>query len=194
MTQLRIKELLGKANFLLDRGFHLLPGYVLIRNAEMEATLDRIDASIPEDIKEAEMILKRRDELFAEAQNRAERIISDAQNEASRVLSESELLKAVQQEAAKIREQVIADCEGIKAQAMQEAEDLRMQSLQEAAKIKEGAENYAEQILNNLSTDLNQLQQIVRNGQAYMEQQRMGNYNNHVAANYQPEYETYGAE
>lgn len=176
MTQLRIKELLGKANFLLDKGLHIMPGFVIIRNAEMEATLDRIDASIPEDIKEAEMILKRRDEIHLEAQNRAERIINDAQNEAARVLSESELLRAVQQEATKIREQVISDCEDIKAQALKEAETTKMTALQEAIKTREGAENYAEQILNNLDTDLNQLQQIVRNGQMYLEKQKSDNY------------------
>ena len=52
MTQLRIKELLGRANLILDKGFHILPGSVIVKSAEMEAILDRIDASIPEDIKE----------------------------------------------------------------------------------------------------------------------------------------------
>ncbi len=172
MTQLRIKELLGKANFILDKGFHLMPGFVFLRSAEMEATLDRIEASIPEDIKEAEMILRRRDEMLLEAQNRAERIINDAQNEAARVLSESELLRAVQQEATKIREQVISDCEDIKANAIRESEAIKTNAIQEAIKTKEGAENYAEQILRNLDTDLNQLQQIVRNGQIYLEKQK----------------------
>ncbi len=177
MTQLRIKELLGKANYLLERGFHFIPGFVMLKTAEMEATLDRIDASIPEDIKEAELILKRRDEIHLEAQNRAERIINDAQNEAARILSESELLRAVQQEASKIREQVITDCEEIRAQAIKEAETTKMLAMQEAMKTREGAENYAEQILNNLETDLNQLQQIVRNGQIYLEKQKADNYN-----------------
>ncbi len=177
MTQLRIKELLGKANFLLERGFHLIPGFVFLRTAEMEETLDRIDASIPEDIKEAELILRRRDEIHLEAQNRAERIINDAQNEAARILSESELLRAVQQEASKIREQVINDCEAIRSQSIREAESTKMQAMQEAMQTREGAENYAEQILNNLETDLNQLQQIVRNGQIYLEKQKADNYN-----------------
>lgn len=188
MTQLRIKELLGKANYLLDKGFHIMPGFVFIRSAEMEATLDRIDASIPEDIKEAEIILRRRDEIHLEAQNRAERIINDAQNEAARILSESELLRAVQQEATKIREQVIADCENIKNQANREAEDIKIQAIQEAVKIKEGAENYAEQILNNLDTDLNQLQQIVRNGQMYLEKQKAESYHS-MPAVYQAHHE-----
>ncbi len=184
MTQLRIKELLGKANFLLDKGFHLMPGIVVLKSSEMEATLDRIDASIPEDIKEAEMILRRRDEILLEAQNRAERIINDAQNEAARVLSESELLRAVQQEATKIREQVIGDCEEIKSTAFREAESIRSEAKQEAVQTKEGAANYAEQILNNLDADLNQLQQIVRNGQIYLEKQKNDNYMPHQQSVY----------
>lgn len=189
MTQLRIKELLGKANFLLDKGWHIMPGVVVLRSAEMEATLDRIDASIPEDIKEAEIILRRRDEIHLEAQNRAERIINDAQNEAARILSESELLRAVQQEATKIREQVINDCEDLKNKAAQEAENIKLQAIQEAMKIREGAENYAEQILNNLDTDLSQLQQIVRNGQLYLEKQKAEGYQSMQNMYHQPQYE-----
>ena len=33
MTQLRIKDLLGRANFVLDKGLHLLPGFVLIKSS-----------------------------------------------------------------------------------------------------------------------------------------------------------------
>ena len=106
MTQLRIKELLGRANLILDKGFHFLPGFVMVKSSEMEALLDRIDASIPEDIKEAESILRRREEIQIEAQQRAERIIMDARNEAEKILSESELLNQVQREAEKIKDPV----------------------------------------------------------------------------------------
>lgn len=178
MTQLRMKELLGRANLLLDKGFHFPLGFVTVKSSEMESLLDRIDASIPEDIKEAELILRRREEIQADAQRRADRIIADAQNEANRILSESELLRAVEQKAAKIKEEVINDCEDIRNKAMSDAENLRIQAHEEAQKIKEGAENYAEQILNNIDTDLTQLQQIVHNGQAFLEKQRMETYKN----------------
>ena len=172
MTQLRINELLEKANFLLDKGFHIGPGYVVIKSSPMEALLDRIDASIPEDIKEAEIILRRRDEIVTEAQNRADRIIADSQNEASRVLSESELLRAVQIEAQKIRDQVIEDCEAVKRKALDDADNVRVQAADEAMKIREGAENYAERVLGNLENDLVQLQQVVQNGQNYLEKMK----------------------
>ena len=43
-------------------------------------------------------------------------------------------------------------------------------------KTKEGAELYAEQVLTNLEKNLTQQQQIVKNGQVYMEQLRADSY------------------
>ena len=169
MTQLRIKELLGRANLILDKGFHFLPGFVMVKSSEMEAILDRIDASIPEDIKEAESILRRREEMQIEAQQRAERIIMDARNEAEKILSESELLNQVQREAEKIKEQVISECQELREKTIEEAKQIKIQAEDEAHRIKQGAENYAEQILNNIEGDLTQLHQIVKNGQLYLE-------------------------
>ena len=167
MTQIRVQELLDRANYILDTGFRLV-GKVMIDSEAMETLLDRIHDALPEDIREAERLLKRKDEIQLEAQQRADRIIADAQNEAGRVLSESKLLRAVQVEAQKIREQVISDCEDIKRRALDEAETIRNQALDEASKIREGAEVYAEQVLNNLETDLTQIQQVVKNGQIYL--------------------------
>ena len=121
MTQLRIKDLLGRANFILDKGFHFLPGFVMVKSSEMEAIIDRIDASIPEDIKEAESILRRREEIQIEAQQRAERIIMEAKAEAEKILSESELLNQVQREAEKIKEQVLTECQELREKTIEEA-------------------------------------------------------------------------
>ena len=193
MSQLRINELLERANILLDKGFHIMPGYVTLKSSNMEGLLDRISASVPEDIKEAEMILKRRDEIIIEAQNRADRIIAVAQNEAARILSENEIMRAVHQEGQKIREQVIQDCENIKRKAFEEADNVRVQAADEAMKIRQGAENYAEQVLTNIDTDLTQLQQIVRNGQAYIEKMKAETYqgmtNQRLASDAQAEYD-----
>lgn len=167
MTQLRVQELLDRANYILDTGFRFV-GKVMIDSNSMETVLDRIHDALPEDIREAERLLKRKEELQYEAQKRADRIISDAQNEASRILSESELLRSVQNEAKKIREEVISDCEDLKRKAMNDAENIRLVANEEAQKIREGAEIYAEQVLNNLETDLAQLQQIVKNGQIFL--------------------------
>ena len=162
----RINQL---SNFLLDKGWHIIPGFVTIKSSDMEGILDRIDASIPEDIKEAESLLRRREEIQIEAQQRAERIIMDARNEAERILSESELLSQVHQEAEKIKEQVLAECQELRERTIEEAKNIKIKAEDEAIRTKEGAENYAEQILNNIENDLTQLHQIVKNGQLYLE-------------------------
>lgn len=175
MTQLRIKELLGRAYSILDNSFHFLPGFVTIKSTKMEDILDRIDASIPEDIKEAESILRRREEIQIEAQQRAERIIMEAKAEADKILSESELLSQVQREAEKIKEQVLSECQELRDKTIEEAKQLKIQAEDEAHRTKEGAEKYAEQILNNIENDLSQLHQIVKNGQLYLEKLRINN-------------------
>jgi len=168
-----IYELLRSLEETVDKGFHLLSNYlVVVKKDAIEDILDRIYASLPTEVQEARALLRRREELQAEAQQRADKIIMDAQNEASRLLSESDLLRAVTKEAEKIKEQVMADCNEIKRKALDDAENLRIQATDEALRTKEGASVYAEQVLVNLEQNLNQLQQVVKNGQVQLEKRR----------------------
>lgn len=173
MQQGGIYELLRRLENVLENSVTLLPNYlVVVKIKEMESLIDRIYASLPNEVQEARAFLRRREELQIEAQQKAEKIVLDAQNEASRLLSESDVLRAVQKEAEKIKEQVIADCEEIKRKALTDAENVRIQAADEAIRIREGAEVYAEQILANIERDLMQLQQVVKNGQVYIEKLR----------------------
>ena len=167
-----IYDLLRALEESLDKGFPLLSNYmVVVKREVVESLLDRIYASLPAEVQDARSLLRRRDEIQHEAQQRAEKI-NDAQNEASRLLSESDLLLAVQKEADKIKEQVISDCEEIKRKALDDAEAIRIQAQDEANRIQDGASVYAEQVLTNLEQNLNQLQQIVKNGQVQLERRR----------------------
>lgn len=173
MQQSGIYELLKLLEILLEKSFQPMPNYLaLIKVKEVESLIDRIYASLPSEVQEARAFLRRREELQIEAQQKAEKIILDAQNEANRLLSESDVLRAVQKEAEKIKEQVIADCEEIKRKALADAENVRIQAADEAIRIREGAEVYAEQVLANVEKDLVQLQQVVKNGQVYIEKLR----------------------
>lgn len=173
MQQSGIYELLKLLEMALEKGFPLMPNYlVVIKVKDIESLIDRIYASLPSEVQEARVFLRRREELQIEAQQKAEKIIVDAQNEANKLLSESDILRAVQKEAEKIKEQVIADCEEIKRKALEDAENVRIQAADEAIRIREGAEVYAEQVLANIERDLTQLQQVVKNGQVYMEKLR----------------------
>ena len=52
--------------------------------------------------------------------------------------------------------------------AFNEAESARLAAQEEAIKIKEGAQQYAQEVLNKLEGDLKQLYQVVMNGQQYL--------------------------
>ena len=168
-----IYGLMNELEEALDKGFPLL-GYcfTVVKKDTVTNILDKLYAALPDEIKEARALLRRKDELQYEAQQRAEKIVSDAQAEANRLLSESDLLRAVQREAEKIKEQVIAECDEIKRKSYEDAEALRNQAIDEAYRIKDGASVYAEQILVNLEQNLNQLQEIVKNGQVQLERNR----------------------
>ena len=170
-----------------NKGFPLL-GFSVVRKDTVTNILDKLYAALPDEIKEARSLLRRKDELQYEAQQKAEKVVADAQAEANRLLSESDLLRAVQREAEKIKEQVIADCVEIKRKAVDEAENLRLQAVEEAARIKDGATIYAEQVLTNLEQNLGQMQEVVKNGQVQLERRRMEAEGQPNYANQQPEY------
>ena len=167
-----IYGLMNELEEALDHGIPLLGAVSIVKKDIVTNILDKLYAALPDEIKEARALLRRKDELQYEAQQRAEKVISDAQAEANRLLSESDLLRAVQREAEKIKEQVITDCEDIKRKALDEAESVRNQAIDEATRIKDGATVYAEQVLANIEQNLTQLQEVVKNGQLQMERRR----------------------
>ena len=167
-----IYGLMNELEEALDKGLPLLGSVSIVKKDTVTNILDKLYAALPDEIKEARALLRRKDELQYEAQQRAEKVISDAQAEANRLLSESDLLRAVQREAEKIKEQVITDCEDIKRKALDEAESVRNQAIDEATRIKDGATVYAEQVLASIEQNLGQLQEVVKNGQLQMERRR----------------------
>ncbi|MCM1003930.1 MAG: hypothetical protein NC408_06260 [Candidatus Gastranaerophilales bacterium] len=186
-----IYGLMSELEDALDKGFPLLGcAFSVVKKDVVTNILDKLYAALPDEIKEARALLRTKDQVQYEAQQRAEKIVADAQAEANRLLSESDLLRAVQREAEKIKEQVIADCEDIKRKSYEEADAVRNQAMDEALRTKDSASVYAEQVLVSIEQNLNQLQEIVKNGQLHLERRRaesdgeiQGNY-----MNQRPEY------
>ena len=176
-----IYGLMNELEEALDKGFPLLSNLAVVKKDTVVNILDRLYAALPDEVKEAKSLLRRKDELQYEAQQRAEKIVADAQAEANRLLSESDLLRAVQREAEKIKEQVISDCEDIKRKALEEADSVRNQAIDEALRMKDGASVYAEQILVSLEQNLNQLHEIVKDNQIQLERKRTDDEANNYA-------------
>ena len=168
-----IYGLMNELEEALDKGFPFLGPYLtVVKKDTVTNILDKLYAALPDEIKEARALLRRKDELQYEAQQRAEKIVADAQAEANRLLSESDLLRAVQREAEKIKEQVITECDEIKRKSYEDAEALRNQAIDEALRTKDETSIFAEQILVSLEQNLNQLQEVVKSGQVQLERRR----------------------
>lgn len=171
MPQNGVYDLLKMLEIALDEGYSVLK-YTVVNRREIETLIDRIYAALPVEVQEAKLFLKRKDERQKEAEQQAQKIVQDARTEADRMLSESDQIKAIEREGIRIKNEVVEDCEKVKHIALQDAENIRLQATEDAHKIREGAELYAEQVLTSLENNLTQLQQVVKNGQIYMEQLR----------------------
>lgn len=181
MPQNGVYDLLKMLEIALDEGYSVLK-YTVVNKREIEELIDRIYAALPNEVQEARLFLKRKEELQNEAQQKATQIVQDAQSKADRMLSESDQLKAIEREGVRITNEVKDNCEKIKTIAIQDADSIRLQATDEAVKIREGAELYAEQVLTSLEGNLAQLQQVVKNGQIYIEQLRNDSAGKYAAA------------
>lgn len=189
MQQNGVYDLLKMLEISLEEGFPIIPHkFTIVKAKEIETLIDRIYSSLPVEVQEARAFLRRREELQIEAQQKAEKIVQDAQAEADRKLSEADFVKALEREGVRIRTQVQQECEELKRRALEEAENIRLQATEDAMRTKEGAELYAEQVLTNLEKNLTQQQQIVKNGQFYMERLRTDSFGSYdVSSSYSSE-------
>lgn len=172
MTVNMIYNLLGKLeNIIIAKGIRLLPlPYAIVNVKNIEDVLDRIRVSIPGEIQEAREILRRKDEILMESQNKADHLYLQAQDKARSLIDNSEILNAVRAEAERIKEETIGNCEALKQQTLEEIEQVKMNTSNEVVRIREGADKYAEEVLGNLDRNLQDLHGIVRNGQNYLSQ------------------------
>ncbi|MCM1338842.1 MAG: hypothetical protein NC191_04165 [Muribaculaceae bacterium] len=171
MSQNGVYDLLKLLEMAVDDGCSIF-NYTIINKKEIETLIDRIYTALPMEVQEARVFVKDKEKLQNKVKAEAADIIQKAQAEADRKLSESDQIKAIERQVIKIKGEVQEDCERMKHIARQDAENIRLQATEEAMKIREGAELYAEQVLTSLEGNLTQLQQVVKNGQIYMEQLR----------------------
>ena len=168
-----VHDLLKRLEYCLEKGFPIIPNYlVTVKVKDIESIIDTLYGALPQEINDARAILRRREELQIEAQQKAEKIITEAQNKANQLLSENDMLKAVEIKAEKIKEQVIAECEEIKRRALDDAENVRLQAADDAMRTREGANAYVERIFSYLENTFAEQLQVIKNGQEYMEKMK----------------------
>ena len=165
-------DLIDDLSALCDDGIPIFPGRMIVSTKELYRIVNAFPNAISDEINDARIILKKKDEIMQEAKMRAERIIQDAENERYKLLNESSLNKAMEEHAEKFRQTVFDECQQIKMASFNEAQELRLNAKNDAIRMREESQEYAQQLLNNLEQDLNRLYQVVMNGQQRLQEMK----------------------
>jgi vacuolar-type H+-ATPase subunit H len=110
--------------------------------------IDQMRISVPEEVKKAQEVFTKKDRVMAQAQEEANRTLQLARDKADELVD---------------RETLVSD-------AKRRAEQILEQARVEADNIKEGADRYAQESLQNLEHAMEQLLTQVRNGILVLEQ------------------------
>ena len=115
--------------------------HVVIDEREALDVLDLMRTAVPEEIKQARRVNQEREKILAQAQTEASRVVTQAQERAERLLAQENIRVVAEERSREIVEQ-----------ARREADDIR-----------QGADDYALQMLERLNDQLQRIEGNVRN-------------------------------
>ena len=123
--------------------------------------VDQLRVAVPQNIAEADEVIRKREDLLNQSLGEARRIRASAENEFRSRMDDTELVKEAQKEAHKIRQEA-----EMKAQRMLEMAE------SEAASRRNSADQYAQEQLHRLEEKVAGLLSTVRNGIGVLEAQQ----------------------
>jgi cell division septum initiation protein DivIVA len=138
-----ILHLIDRLESLVAKGWHIpLTSDVIVREAELLQLLDEMRARVPQEVQQAKRVLQERERLLAQTREERERLLSLASEEAAKRTEEHDLTKA-----AEARAETIID-----------------RAKKDAASVRDGADQYAMDVLSNLQRELESVMGTVSNG------------------------------
>jgi F0F1-type ATP synthase membrane subunit b/b' len=82
-----------------------LSASVLVNKTEILALLDELRAALPDELREAQWVIKDRDDVIDGGRKEADRIVADARTEAARLVSRTEVMQTAAKEAERVVEE-----------------------------------------------------------------------------------------
>ncbi|WP_392533251.1 DivIVA domain-containing protein [Nostoc sp. C117] len=157
-----------------------LTGRTLIDEEKLLDQLDYIRLALPSLYQEAAAVLQQKDEILLEAEEYGQQVVEAAQAKRAQILAESDIIQQAQQEAEQLRRQVQQECEAIMQETLgeierkryacqQELEQMRQTAIAHAQEIEDGADTYADGVLQNIEQDLKEMLRIITNGRQQLQ-------------------------
>jgi len=129
----RLFTLLEQLEEILDRGTKVpLTGKVMVDEDSVLEILDGIRSVLPEEIRQANLILADRDRLLEDARSEGQRIVDRAQKQAEQMLQENEVV----------------------SQSRVYAEEIVRKAQQYSREVKLGALKYSDDLLNDIEAKI----------------------------------------
>ncbi|NJK36628.1 MAG: DivIVA domain-containing protein [Oscillatoriales cyanobacterium RM1_1_9] len=152
----------------------------LVDEQQLLDQLDLIRLNLPSAFQEADIIARHKDEILQEAEEYAQEILEAAEHRAIQILNELGIIQQAQAEADRIRQQVQAECEAIQQQAFteidqaryqtqQEIDEIRSRTVAECQEIQDGADDYADHVLDSIEQQLSDMLRVIRNGRQHLQ-------------------------
>lgn len=145
-----VYRVLDKLEAYVHEGTWLPAGYRILSEERLLEMLEKIRASLPEEVGRAKIIAKDQDRMIRVAQEKAQAIVDEAASKHEEMVDESEIVT---------RARTTADV------LLQEAEE-------RARKIREGADKYAKDVLIEMEMRLGGALGAVRKGREVLDSQR----------------------
>ncbi|MDP5339432.1 MAG: DivIVA domain-containing protein [Nodularia sp. (in: cyanobacteria)] len=171
-----ILEELNRLEDLILYGFRVpLIGRTLVDEDKLIEQIDFIRISLPEIFQQATIVLQQKDEVLLEAEEYGQQVIEAAQAKRAQILAESDIIRQAEQEAEQLRRQVQQECEAMMQATLieieqkrhtcqNELEELRQTAIAQAQNIENGADEYADSVLDGIEQDLKDMLRIITNG------------------------------
>ncbi|MBI5032727.1 MAG: ATPase [Chloroflexi bacterium] len=140
MVAIDVLYLVDRLEALLNKGWRVpMTTKTMIDEDEFLDIVDQMRIAFPEEIKQAKKIVQDRDRITAQAQEEAARIVEMAKEDSARLTNEHAVTKSAQAAAAQIN----------------------LQARAAADSTRQGADDYATQVLKTLSSRLEQMMQQI---------------------------------
>ncbi|QXE23562.1 hypothetical protein B6N60_02252 [Richelia sinica FACHB-800] len=152
-----------------------LTGRTLVEEDKLLEQLDFIRLSLPSVFQEAAEILAQKDEILLEAEEYGQQVVEAAQAKRAQILAESDIVRQAEWEADQMRRKVQQECEAMMQETLaendrqrralqQELEEMRQAAIAQAKEIEDGADQYADNVLENIEDNLKEMLRVVTNG------------------------------
>lgn len=141
MSQNRIEQLIEEMYEYIEgckpKGFSTTQ--VIVMKEDIYDILDEMKLKIPEEIKRCAKVVSNKDQIIANAEERAEKIIAEARHQAELLVQESEIMR-----------QAYLQANEMLSRARQEADSVFQQASEDAETISNGALNYTNDMLSEV--------------------------------------------